>query len=77
MTTHEELKSKIDTLSFDDIQDVDRFIRQQVQHATPKRSLAELLAVLAEPLPEEQAEELQSDMARKPWRLTDQENENR
>lgn len=69
MTTREELKSTIDTLSLEELQDVDRFIRQQVQGKVLKRSLAELLAVLAKPLLPEDATELQEDLKRKPWRL--------
>jgi hypothetical protein len=68
VTTREELKSTIDALSLEDIQDVDRFIRQQIQHKAPKISLSELLYALAEPMTPEQTVDFNETVKRRPWR---------
>lgn len=69
MTTREEAKAKLDSLSDAEFQKVaDLLEAQERQHQAELQELARLLDALSEPMPEEEKRELLADLERQPMR---------
>lgn len=69
MTTREEAKAKLDSLSDAEFQQVaDLLEAQERQHQAEVQELARLLDALSEPMPEDEKRELLADLERRPLR---------
>lgn len=69
MTTREEAKAKLDSLTDAEFQKVaDLLEAQERQHQAELQELARLLDALSEPMPEDEKRELLADLERRPMR---------